>query len=67
MGGILKCDFSNWFGPTTNSATIYQLGVSSVEGPDGSFYTAGSGDLVADVLVTAVDADVTISVGYTVV
>lgn len=67
MGAILKGDFTNWFGPTTNSSTIYKLGVSSVSGPDNAFYTAGSGDIVADVLVTAVDADVTISIGYTVI
>lgn len=67
MGGVLQGDFSNWFGPTTTSSTIYKLGVSSCEGPDGSFYEPGSGDIVMDVLATAVDADVTVSIGYTVI
>ena len=67
LGGVLQADFSNWFGPTQASDTNYQLGVSSCEGPDGLFYESGSGDIVMHALITAVDTDITVSVGYTVI
>ena len=67
LGGVLQADFSNWFGPTQASDTNYKLGVSSCEGPDGSFYEVGSGDIVMDALVSAVDTDITIAIGYTVI
>jgi len=63
----MKGDFSNLIGPTINSDTNIQLGVSSFEGPDGAFYESGLGDIMMDVSASGATVDLAISIGYTVI